>query len=497
MKLQKQVWLGVLAILGAALPLLPASAGAASLGGFELNGYVRNYLSFNLDDVPETQGDDQFKPSMNRFTLLLQARGELGPASVTAIGRLSREQITDYLQDLQVLARQTEGEGDFQERYNEDELREFYLDIPVGERIKLRLGKQQVVWGETDFFQALDVVHGYDQSWRSFLEPENEEWRKPLILGNATIDIPELDGALQLLVRPGLDRETDIGNTYDMFGGRWSQNGSKGFDLNAVRSPGLVALGVPSLPFDYHHSEGDTDDAHYGGRWSGTLGSTDGLAYSLNYYHTQAQNPVLYPSERSPADDPMGLAFIYPEIDIYGGTLSGYIPWIDSVYRVEAAYIPDQPFNNAFFQVQKKNIVRSMFGLDTNLRLQNLIGTSNASMLSLQIFDTYIRDYKKSELITNAFGTTEDEHTTWTTQILTFPFKMDTVTAQLVGVQDISNGGGVVAPSVEFQFGPSWRLKLEGDFFYGGTKSDAPGGATLFGSFDNNNQLLSRITYQF
>ena len=74
---------------------------------------------------------------------------------------------------------------------------------------------------------------------------------------------------------------------------------------------------------------------------------------------------------------------------------------------------------------------------------------------------------------------------------------MDTLTAQLVGVQDISNGGGVVAPSVEFQFGPSWRLKLEGDFFYGGTKSDAPGGATLFGSFDNSNQFLSRVTYQF
>ncbi len=495
--LKWRVWLGMVVVLGLASTLLPGSALAVTVGGFELNGYVREYLSINLEDVPETADDDKHKVSMNRLSLLLQLRGNLGPASMTAIGRITREQITDYLRDLQSLSRATGGEGDFKDRYNEDELREFYLDVPVGERINLRLGKQQVVWGETDFFQALDVVHGYDQTWRAFLEPENEEWRKPLILANANLDVPEFKGTLQLLVRPGLDDEEDIGNSFDMFGGRWAQNGSKGFDLNAVRSPELVALGVPSLPFDFHHSEGDTDEAHYGARWSGTLGPNDDLAYSLNYYHTQAQNPVLFPSERSPAEDPMGLAFIFPEIDIYGGTLSGYLPFIDTVYRIEAAYIPSQPFNDAFFRVAKKDIVRGMLGLDTNFRLQRFIGTSNASMLSLQVFDTFILAYDRNDLIVNAFGTAEDEHTTWVTGIFTLPYKMDTITGQMVAVHDASNGGGVLAPSVEFQFGPSWRVKFEGDLFYGGKKSDAPGGASLFGSFDNNDQFLTRITYQF
>jgi hypothetical protein len=494
--LQCSIWLGLLAVFGLGTGF-PLNVQAGTLGDFQINGYVRQYLSFNLKDVPETESDDKYKMSMNRLSLLLQARGKLGTASVTAIGRVSREQITDYLDDLQTLARATGGEGDFKKHYNENELREFYFDIPIADRFKLRLGRQQVVWGETDFFQALDVVHGYDQSWRLFLEPENEEWRKPLILANLTIDVPELDGNLQLLVRPGFDRNRDIGNTFDMFGGRWSQNGTRGFDLTAVRPPELVALGIPSLPFDHHHSKGDSNKAHYGGRWSGTLGPYGGLAYSLNYYHTQAQNPVLFPSERTAAEDPMGLAFIYPEIDIYGGSVSGYIPFIDSVYRIEAAYIPNQPFNNAFFQVEKKNIVRSMFGLDTNLRLQNLLGTSNASMLSLQVFDTYILSYDAADLIVNPFGTTEDEHTTWLTGIFTLPYKMDTITGQLVVVHDASNGGGVVVPSVEFQFGPSWRLKFEADLFYGGTRSDAPGGATLFGAFKNSDQFLTRITYQF
>jgi hypothetical protein len=193
----------------------------------------------------------------------------------------------------------------------------------------------------------------------------------------------------------------------------------------------------------------------------------------------------------------MGLAFVYPEIDIFGGTLSGYIPFIDSVYRIEVAYTPDHPINNINFEVMEKDFVRAMLGLDTNLRLQTLIGTSNASMLSLQVFNTYIDNFDKEEKIINAFGTTEDKNTTWVTGIFTLPYKMDTITGQLVAVHDTSNGGGVLAPSVEFQFGPSWRVKFEGDLFYGGKRSDGPGGATLFGSFDHADQFLTRVTYQF
>lgn len=458
--------------------------------GFELNGYLRHYMSFNLNNVPETKGDDSGKMSMNRLSLLTQLKGPIGPTRFTAIARFSREQMTSYLKDLQ----KTSG-ADFSSKYDENELRELYFDVPVGERVKLRLGKQQVVWGETDFFQAMDVVHGYNQSWRSFLEPENEEWRKPLIIANAQIAVPELKGSLQLLVRPGLDRASDVGNTYDMFGGRWSQNRSKGFDLNAN-----------VFKVNYHHKDGDTDSAHYGGRWTGTLGKHDDFAYSLNYYHTQAQNPVLFkdPTAILPPASFMDVSFIHPTIDIYGGTLSGKIPldFLDTVFRAEAAYVPDQPFNNAMLAVQKKNVLRSMLGLDTNLRLENILGTCNASMLSLQVFDTWILDYKNSDMIGNAFGSAEKEHTTWLTGIFTLPYRSDTIKGQLVVVQDVSNSGGIIAPSVEFMFGPSWRVKLEGDVFYGGKKDKrpvdgSPSNASLFGSFANNSQFLSRVTYQF
>ena len=84
----------------------------------------------------------------------------------------------------------------------------------------------------------------------------------------------------------------------------------------------------------------------------------------------------------------------------------------------------------------EREILRSMFGLDTNLRLENILGTCNASMLSMQIFDTYILDHKGSDEIVNAFGTREKEHTTWATAIFTLPYRSDTIKGQLVAVQD-------------------------------------------------------------
>ena len=46
----------------------------------------------------------------------------------------------------------------------EAKLREGYFDF-VLPPFSLRLGRQQVVWGETDGFRALDVINPLDLSW--------------------------------------------------------------------------------------------------------------------------------------------------------------------------------------------------------------------------------------------------------------------------------------------------------------------------------------------
>ena len=59
------------------------------------------------------------------------------------------------------------------------ELREFYTDFFIG-NTSLRIGKQQVVWGQTDGLKVLDVIN--PQSFQEFILDDFESSRIPLSL---------------------------------------------------------------------------------------------------------------------------------------------------------------------------------------------------------------------------------------------------------------------------------------------------------------------------
>ena len=249
--------------------------------------------------------------------------------------------------------------GAFFDEYDDEELRELFVQFDIGRYAHFRLGRQQVVWGETDFFRAMDIIHGYDLRWRLFLELENEELRKPLILANVSFDIPQIDGALQLIYRPGWDAGDDIGNALPLSGGRWSPASLRGFDALALS------------PYDYHHNSGDENDANYGVRLAGV---TKQINWSLNYYRNQSADPVvsrnpriggtagigefegeigdgtrIYGEENEFGDyERLGqpAETLFPMVDTFGATFNAYIGgfW-DLVLRGEVAYIPNQPYN--------------------------------------------------------------------------------------------------------------------------------------------------------
>lgn len=203
-------------------------SGIASASSMEVSGYIRQHFSFNLENQPETKADDKFDMSMARTTLRLDFDGEIGPFGYHIVTRVEREFETNYLDRLEDLGA---GSGGLIGHYNNEEIREAVIEFKPTKNISMRFGKQQVAWGETDFFTGLDIIHGFDYSWRSFLEVENEELRKPLIMLNTIIQMPSLGGALQLLFRPGWDEDDDIGNNYSLYGGRWAGQPNKGSDF--------------------------------------------------------------------------------------------------------------------------------------------------------------------------------------------------------------------------------------------------------------------------
>lgn len=526
-----------MAAIGAGLAIAAGAAqaqakepGAADLTGepaLKLGGYVRGWASFNLNDVPETAQNDRGDLSMLRASALLDASWKLSSSEWKAIARLDREKKTDYVERLERLtqSRTPGGPGgqNVMDQYNRGDLREFYVDLNASERAKLRLGKQQVVWGETDFFRAMDLVHGYDMRWRSFLEGENEELRKPLILANMMVQVPDVDGSFQLIVRPGWDRDKDIGNDFDLYGNRWDLRTFKGADF---LSPGVT------LSYDYRHPEGNVKDTTWGARWKGIAG---GINYSVAYLKTFNPDPIVNsafaPFGKTPTS-PFG-NWIFPEIELVGLTLNAYAPAIDSVLSTEIVYTKDAPYNiglmapgstnvlgappfgsentiPGFGGVKRKKTLTTMLRADKNLDLKSLLGTGRDSFFSVQLFDKWILDFDERDEIVDLVGynAAKKEHTTTLTAILVTNYANDTINPSLAIGFDMSypGGGGFAIPAVDFVLGDKWRLKAEADFFFAKHKRQASptsvsgiseNKAHLFGALVGNDQLVFRLTRQF
>lgn len=484
---------------------------ALSENSYHLGGYVRGWTSFNLRDMPETPGNDKWKPSMIRGSLLLDFDAKTGPVKWKAVARADREVKTGFLKDLEGLRATngtTHGESNnILDNYNNADFRELWAEFNANDNVSFRLGKQQIVWGESDFFHAMDVVHGYDMSWRLFLEGENEEWRKPLWLLATKIQVPEMKGQIHAYVRPGWDRCKDIGNTYDIRGGRWFFQPYRGYDLSAITDN------------DCHHPDGNINDATGGIRWSGELGAVN---YSLAYVKTFAADPVANSADKPYMKMPSGSNFdlIHPKIDVYGATVSGYTPAIDSVLSAEVAYTKDQPYNigtgtsgspnvpgnigNGFGGIMKKNTLTTMVRADKNINFQDLLGTNRPSFSSLQLFDTMVLDYKDSDDLARlfAYGSKLQKHSTILTAFTVLNFKSDTINPSFAIGADLTNGGGFFIPAVDFVLGDNWRAKVEADLFWASKAStklfdtNVPG-TQLMGYFKNNDQLVVRLTRQF
>ena len=545
-----------------------------------MNGYLRTTVGVMLQDNDETKADDKYRMNMAEVTLNLDFDIKTGPLNWKVITRFDKEAQTDYLDDLEErqdavgLMGNYSGsgahrKGDFMEQYETtdevfDWLRELYFDVNLfDDRLMVRVGRQQLVWGESDFFQAMDVVHGYDYRGRLFYE-NNEEWRKPLMLFNFRLDFYELGGSLNWYIRPGWDRKEDMGSNYNIEGGRWIPHPYRGVDFTQF-----------TTSYRTDHDSGDWSDMTYGIRWNGEWGS---IGYSFAYMKTYSPAPVVNPYASdglTAAGQPdmtgiidgnnngafygyyglMGATetyggdaakagtllgdWMYPEIDIFGFTMTGFNSPMDATISAEIAYIPNKPYNYGSLKsdlpgwngVIEKNTLNMMFRIDKEFKWMDSLGTHRPSLSSVQLFDTWILSHDdKDEIVEFAsFGAQKKEHTAYLTIFTLMNFHRDTINPSFVAGTDLTKGGGFAIPAVEFVYGDDWRLKAELNLWWndGDTKKvcknlapNVGGGSTcqygslgadsghaLLGKSENSagfmdyfagdNQLVFKVTRQF
>jgi hypothetical protein len=529
-------------------------------GSWSTSGYVREQISMNLDNRPGTPFDDKGHLSMVRTTVRIDLDGEVGPVRIGIIGRVAREMETRWLRRLDTgfykglnINALSQGANDGQAESNvikgqleEEELREWFVEFDVGQRFVFKIGKQQVVWGETDFFQAMDILHGRDLRWRLFFEPENEEWRKPLIMFNAIAQVPEMDGSLQVVVRPGWDRERDIGSSVDFYGGRHQPNPFDGIDF--------FQAGI--LPFNYNHHTGDNDTITGAIRWVGTLGAwSNYTGYSLAFIRShlsgspistsvqgfKGEGPAPMTADGAGGAGALGQA-IFPILNNYAMSLNydlsvfGVGPW---TLAAEVVWTPERPFNRGFSgNVQGAANLAAQGGLaaafsgafgsaghglspdekhqllimlrteSTGVRLMDLIGTGRPSFLSFQLFDRWLTDFNPGDEVIDTAGwnAAASEHTFIFTIVLLMNYNYDLISPGIAWGTDLTHGGGFFLPWVEFIWGDFWRLRAELNLWYAphqptnnvhSNTAELGNGGHVFGLFEDQDQFVLRLTRQF
>ena len=411
--------------------------------------------------------------------------------------------------------------GDYMEQYDTidetmDWLREVYFDVNLfDDRLFVRVGRQQLVWGESDFFQAMDVVHGYDYRGRLFYE-NNEEWRKPLMLFNFQLAMDEFNGTLNWFIRPGWDRAEDMGSNYNIEGGRWIPHPYRGVDFTSFTNS-----------YRTDHDSGDWDDTTYGIRWNGTWGS---IGYSFAYLKTFNAAPIVNPrssgsgegffigedfggdnndyfyslwgingdSKAYGGDEPAGGKsctansalgsqslcpggsvlgdWMYPEIDVYGFTVNGFNQTMDATLSAEIAYIPNKPYNYGSLDsdlpgwngVKEKDTINLMLRIDKEFKWMETLGTHRPSLSSIQLFDTWVLAHDDDDELVEfaSFGAPKKEHQAYLTIFTLLNFNRDTINPSFVAGTDLSRGGGFMIPAVEFVMGDDWRFKVEADLWW-------------------------------
>jgi len=272
----------------------------------------------------------------------------------------------------------------FSSRYHRDRdldlPRELYVDIHLG-NLDLRLGKQQVVWGETDGLRLMDVVNPSDWQREFILRDSDEGYestRIPLWLIKAEyfFDKPWfggllIDHSIEIIINP-CDNEVNRfniggGNTKDMDNRYVSTVG------DFTNEGGAWAFPHPKFPSWYQASLTDkrpNGEWEFGARFRGAINE---WYFSLNAWYGIQHMPVWkwthtsFDLNGNPNDgiaqDPDFVAngghFVqcnleaeYQRQKILGFTLNkDLVEWIhiwnsSPVLRVEALYEFDKPFNN-------------------------------------------------------------------------------------------------------------------------------------------------------
>lgn len=329
--------------------------------------------------------------------------------------------------------------------HGEAELREFYVSGPVGEGW-VTAGKQQIVWGKADGLKVLDVVT--PQDFREFILDDFDESRIPLWSVKAEYRFGEWDAELVWIPDKTYH---DLAEPDAAF---------------AFTSPKLVPRPPPGVPVILRSPRrpgrffADSDvGARVATFWRG-------WDLTFNYLYHYYDVPVF---TRTIA--PLGVV-LEPEYDrthLVGGTFSNAFG--DWTVRGEYGYSFGRAFSVADLTdrdgLAETDEVSYVLGLD-------YFGLAD-TIVSVQFFQSILTDTPR--------GVIRDAADSTATALVRRDFRNDVLHAEVLWLQDLNHGDGLVRPKVTYDLDDRTTLWIGADVFYG-----TPQG--FFGQFTEQDRVV-------
>ncbi len=375
-----------------------------------------------------------------------------------------------------------------------------YIDLGKGPAW-LRVGQQNLSWGESDGFRLLDMIEPLDNRFGFPLVEDLDDRRIPLWMVRSVMRFDPV-GPLTNLNLEG----------YWVPGGIDNQESPLPPVGNPFAPPAPPGTSVISIP------NKNLGNSRGGGRVVGTLGS---VTFSLAHYVTfnDAPSARLEIRALAPQPDAPFLIEFYKQ-QITGGSATFALPFDPyTIVRTEVAnfwdervFIPEQSANQAALvdefiagngqpvkgALPKRDVLRWMIGFDRNVWLR-FLNPTNSFLVSAQYFHTHILDYdgriaipavKFVEFpaagppITGIVPRRQDEATF--TYLLTTVYLHGTITPQVFGAYD-TRGVNSIVFGLAYQIGTSVQLALKYALITGAFAN--------LGFFRDRDQLVLRLQY--
>ena len=532
----------LLAVTAAALCLTAPSRGALAYDfGFEPSFKIGGYLStqvglfispFEAKEAmdkkakrifPIDHGDRLGELTMFRNTLMIEADWQpFEPVSIHAEFRGVRS--------LQVPSDDRDGDppipGDVTDvadwvrdnYYTENDIRELYLSIDVTDWWNMRVGKQQISWGELGQYRLLDVVNPTDTTWHFGPLESFEDTRIPLWMMEALFEIRPLDGALEVIWIPLIDNPEDTVNVPLTFPGAWGLPRAPAQENKSIAAEKILGK-------VFHAPGGDLEDSRIGARWKGEIGN---ITYSLAYMFTHQLSPPIPRYHVAYWGAPgVEVHLEYPRQHILGGSIE--IPFespLGMVARLEVAFEPNRQFPqyslttgpdevylepsvvsteagavDAYtpFHWKDKQVLTYGIQLLRPTMIRALNPTQNF-IIVFQFMHSVILDYDSNEKILDVpgFDTTLSSRQNFTlVGVITTNYLNGLIQPVLIGAylppSDLSNPrhNGFFSGQLRFIFGNHWRMQLAVNLFWG----DDP--YRSVGFFRDRDEVNLKVVYQF